>query len=309
MTGCTVLAIGWPILGLARALAVGKTEVDTRSVTISDFIWQALVIVVFGAVGGLVCRARIRHGTPDNFQSLLRKTLHIYLVFPLLLVFPSINLYVALEPSVQWNMPPWLQVHWSALSWGTVSALLAYVFGFCAVAALASGHRWKWLLICFGASVLAAIQVYAGWESRPNLPPLGGTTYSADGVILQTTPFTCVPASAANIARLLGVQTTEAELVKLFHTTRDGTFPAQVLYGFRALGINGQKAPPGAAIGDIRPPAMLFIMADTHAVVYAGMRHGRIEIWNPSTGKSLITEPELHEIWTGHALEFTRTGN
>jgi len=278
-------------------------------VTTSDFIWQIAVILAFGAGGAAVCRARLNGQSAVSFQKLLGKTRHLYLVFPLLLVFPFINVYLARDPSLQWNMPPWLQLHWAALSWGIVSALLAYVFGFCSIVGLTTGHRWRWGLVYFGVAVLAVIQVYAGWSSRPNLPPLGETRISSDGVILQTTPYTCVPAAGANIAAMLGVHTTERELVELFHTTRDGTFPAQVLRGLKELGISGRKVTAGSGLRAIHPPAMLFIFGDTHAVVYAGMTGGLAEIWNPSVGKALVPEWRLAQMWEGHALEFERAPN
>jgi hypothetical protein len=43
---------------------------------------------------------------------------------------------------------------------------------------------------------------------------------SQDGVILQSTAFTCVPAAGANIAAIVGVHKTEKELAQLCNTTR-----------------------------------------------------------------------------------------
>jgi hypothetical protein len=281
----------------------------SATVTTSDFIWQAAVILAFGAGGAVLCRARLNGQSPESFQMLLEQTRHLYLVFPVLLVVPFINLFLARDPSLQWDMPVWLQLHWAALSWGIVSSLLAYVFGFCSVAATITGHRWRWGPVYFGVAVLAVIQAYAGWSSRPDLPPLGETRISSDGVILQTTPYTCVPAAGANIAAMLGVHTTERELVELFHTTRDGTFPAQVLRGLKELGISGRKVTGGGGLNAIHPPAMLFIFSDSHAVVYAGMKGGLAEIWNPSAGKAFLPEWRLGQMWDGHALEFKRARN
>ena len=234
---------------------------------------------------------------------------HVYMAFPLLVALPVLNVCIAANLAIQWAMPGWLQVHWAALSWGIVSGILAYVFGFCSVAAFATGQGSKWAVVWFGVAVVAVIQVYAGWSSRPNLPPLAAARVSADGVILQTTPFTCVPAAGANVAAILGVHTSEKELVELFHTTRDGTFPAQVLYGLKKLGIPGRKVMAVTGIHAVKPPAMLFIRDDTHAVVYVGMKRGLVEIWNPSFGRTFMQEQRLHQNWDGHALEFARNGN
>jgi hypothetical protein len=281
----------------------------SATVTTSDFIWQTVVILAFGAGGAATCRERLRSRSAASFQLLLRKTRHLYLAFPLLLALPYSNAYLARHPSLQWDMPVWLQLHWAALSWGLLSGVLAYVFGFCSIAAWATDRRWRWGPVCFGAAVLAVIQIYAGWSSRPNLPPLGETRVSSDGVILQTSPVTCAPAAGANIAALLGVSTTETKLAELCHTTRDGTFPAQVLDGLEELGISGRKVTARGGIRAVRPPAMLFILGDTHAVVYAGMTNGVVEIWNPSFGKAFVPERQMRDFWDGHALEFTRSGH
>jgi hypothetical protein len=266
-------------------------------------------MLAFGACGAAVCRARSKGRKTVGFHPLLRKTPHLYLAFPLLLALTPINVYLAAHPSLQWDMPGWLQIHSAALSWSIISGIMAYVFGFCSIVALATGHRWRWGPVCFGAAVLAFIQVYAGWSSRPDLPPLGESRISSDGVILQTTPYTCVPAAGANIAAILGVHTTEKQLVESFHTTRDGTFPAQALRGLRELGISGRKVPAGGGIRAVHAPAMLFVLNDTHAVVYAGMTGGLVEIWNFNAGKTFLSEWRLREIWDGHALEFTRAGH
>jgi ABC-type bacteriocin/lantibiotic exporter with double-glycine peptidase domain len=102
------------------------------------------------------------------------------------------------------------------------------------------------------------------------------------------------------------IQTTEREMAELFHTTRDGTFPAQVLRGMKSLGISGRKVTATGGIRTVHPPAMLFILGDTHAVMYARMVGGMIEIWNPSFGKAFLPEWRLNQIWDGHAMEFKR---
>jgi hypothetical protein len=277
-------------------------------VTFSDYIWQAVVILAFGAAGIAVCRARLIGLEVISFRRVLSKTPHLYLALPLLLYFPFINAYVSSRPELQWDMPEWLQLHWAAISWASVSGILAYVFGFCCMSAFAKKEPRKWAPVCFGVAVLAAIQVFAGWSSRPDLPPLGETALSSDGVILQTSFSTCVAASAANIAALLGVHTTEKEMAKLCHTTRDGTFPAQALSGLEKLGITGHKVTATGGIRTVHPPAMLFVIGDTHAVVFARMTDGLVEIWNPSFGKRLEPEARLDVIWKGHALEFQRAG-
>ena len=242
-------------------------------------------------------------------QALVGGTTHLFFLLPLLLAVSYANVYVGVHPDMQWDMPVWLQLHWAALSWGTISGLLAYVFGFCSSAALAMANRGRTVAPVFGAAVLISIQCYAAWVSRPNLPPLADTRLSPDGVILQTSAYTCVPAAAANIAAILGIHTTEKELVALFHTTRDGTFPAQAIGGMKEIGIIGKKVDATNGIETVHTPAMLFISGDTHAVVYAKRVGDVLEIWNPNSGKALVPASRLGMIWHGHALEFQRAND
>ena len=160
----------------------------------------------FGICGCAVCTFRWVSGRAGSFQSLLSGAFHIYLALPALVALPIANVYAGTNPSLQWQMPAWLQLHWAGLSWGVVSGVMAYVFGFCSVAAAVTGDRWKWPVVYFGAAFLTLIQVYARWSSIPHLPPLGRPSISQDGVILQTTPFTCVPAAGANVAAILGLR-------------------------------------------------------------------------------------------------------
>jgi hypothetical protein len=137
-------------------------------------------------------------------------------------------------------MPGWLQLHWAALSWGIVSGILAYVFGFCAIVALTM------------ATVGDGGRFISAW---PSWPPFRFTRDGVPGLICHpwrnqdfkrrrhspNHPLHLRAGAGANIAAMLGVHTTERELVELFHTTRDGTFPAQVLSGLKELGISGRK--------------------------------------------------------------------
>jgi len=263
---------------------------------------------VFFVLGAGMYR-RVSAGQSDrHFPAMLRRARHLYLCIPLLWGLPWVNYYVASRPALQWDMPDWLQLHWAALSWCMVSAVLAYFFGFCSAVAWASTKWGRRLPALFSVAVLLVIQLYAAWSSRPNLPELVDWT-TPDGIVLQTSDCTCVPASGATIASILGVHTTEKQLAILFHTTHDGTFPASALYGMKQLGIDGRKVNAvGGDIHTLHPPAMLFFVNDTHAVVFAGITNDLVEIWNPSQGKTFYTENALQRVWAGHALEFSRPG-
>lgn len=106
---------------------------------------------------------------------------------------------------------------------------------------------------------------------------------------------------------MLGIRTTEAELARRFHTTKDGTLPAQVIAGLRQLGISGRKVSvPTADLTDVRAPAMLFLVSDGHAVAFAGITNGMAEILDPACGRRRMDPTSLRDVWQGHALEFWR---
>ena len=96
-------------------------------------------------------------------------------------------------------------------------------------------------------------------------------------------------------------------MARLCKTSADGTYPTQALVGLRQIGIQGRKVSNSERdIRSIKPPAILFFLDDTHAVVYVGLSNELAEIWNPSVGKTWLSTSRVHDLWTGHALEFWR---
>ena len=137
----------------------------------------------------------------------------------------------------------------SAASWLMCS-------GFCAVA-FALGDGWKWGPICFGLAVLTTIQIYAGWKSRPNLPPLDSVRVSADGVILQTSPYTCVPASGAGIAAS-SITTERARWPACATPPSRRHLPRPGPRRHGKLGLPGRKVTAINGIQAVRPPRDAF---------------------------------------------------
>lgn len=172
----------------------------------------------------------------------------------------------------------------------------------------ATKERWRWPLLLFAVSSIIAIQSYAFWKTAITRPlAFAAARITADGVVLQSSNASCLAASAANIARILGKQRTEREMARLCKTSADGTYPTQALVGLRQIGIQGRKVSNSERdIRSIKPPAILFFLDDTHAVVYVGLSNELAEIWNPSVGKTWLSTSRVHDLWTGHALEFWR---
>jgi ABC-type bacteriocin/lantibiotic exporter with double-glycine peptidase domain len=109
----------------------------------------------------------------------------------------------------------------------------------------------------------------------------------------------------------LGVEKTEREMVDLLGTTDDGTTPSQIVYGMRRLGFESRKRRvPDSDYTKLNAPAVLLVMYGTqplgHAVAYMGQKDGKAEIWNPVSGRQLMTREQLGEIWFGHAIEIAK---
>jgi len=51
---------------------------------------------------------------------------------------------------------------------------------------------------------------------------------------------------------------------------------------------------------------MLFVLGDTHAIVYARDSGGLLEIWEPSAGKAFVTDDRLRHIWTATPWNLSR---
>lgn len=107
-----------------------------------------------------------------------------------------------------------------------------------------------------------------------------------DGVCIQTSRYTCVPACTATYLRLLGVRTTEAQLARMAGTTRTGT---EYWYLARALRKMGYE-PARKDISSVRtapvPSILGVVYGDTgHVVVLLGKDDMGATIAEPLRGR------------------------
>jgi hypothetical protein len=237
---------------------------------------------------------------------ILKKTWLVSFVAFLPLGVLPVHYVLAAKPDWQWDLPDWVQLHYYTLIWGIVLSAIACVFGFAIATYLFIRHPHRWFILvagCFFLGLILLIPSMFSLEDR--LPELLAHQLSKDGVILQSTSSTCVPAAMANILSVLGKKTTEKELAELFGTTMDGTLPAQVVKGMRHLRIETRKRTVASdSIRSITAPALLFMASDTHVVAFMGMTNQLAEIWDPGLGKKWVRPELLRESWSGHTLEF-----
>jgi len=271
-------------------------------------LWlNILLIIGFIFVGLMECRRLFAKDANLDLKTVLKRAPYLYALIPLnilLLIVASLN-----RPALIWNLPLWLQYHYTALSWGGILAIFAFVFSLAAAVAIRTHHRERWKIVIAGILLIFVIQFIQWNYTRPIAPRLKDTV-AASGTVMQTSNASCAAASGASIARTFGIQKTEKQMADLFGTTVGGTSGAQVIYGMRKIGFASKKVEvPDSDPERLKSPAMIFIDnqftgPESHAVAYMGLNKDKAEIWDPLEGKRFLTKAQLAKIWHGRGIEF-----
>lgn len=138
-----------------------------------------------------------------------------------------------------------------------------------------------------------------------------------NGVVMQTTPYTCAPSSIATLARYTKKhpQLTEQEVIKLTKTNRFGTTTLAEIRAMKQLGLNPQYR-HNLTINDLiilNQPALLHVKEKrrtgkgvrfSHAVAFLGidLEKELILIANPLYGMQIKTFSEFKGYWFGEAI-------
>ena len=271
-------------------------------------LWlNILLIIGFIFVGLMECRRLFSKDPNLNVKTALSKAPYLYVLIPLsiiLLVIANLN-----RPALIWNLPLWIQYHYTALTWGGILAIFAFVFSLASAVAIRTRHRERWKIVVAATLLILVVEVIQWNYTRPIAPRLKNIVASS-GTVMQTSNASCAAASAASIARTFGIQKTEKEMAELFGTTVAGTSGAQVIYGMRKIGIASKKVEvPDSDPERLKSPAMIFIDnqftgPESHAVAYMGLNKDKAEIWDPLEGRRFFTKDQLAKIWHGRGIEF-----
>jgi predicted double-glycine peptidase len=208
-----------------------------------------------------------------------------------------------------WLLPEWLEFTLLWWSNGLGAALFGLLLG------LAWGAFKREALPNARALVLTvilcqtALLFMTAWMQRLVAAQLSDAKWSGK-MLRQTSGFSCAPASAANVAGLLGLHYSEQEMARFMSTRAAGTSPAFIIRGLRQAGIEGRKfADPAVNLDALPLPAILIVDhpaagPESHAVaaVKYDAEKKALEIWNPLTGSELMTRTELKRIWSGHGI-------
>lgn len=243
-----------------------------------------------------------------SWRTILARARHLYLALALPPALMVASLWLENRPDLQWQLPFWVQVNLVALSRIVIYGCTGYVLGIFAGVHLGRRHPQKWLALGLAIGLAAAIPVLS--KPAPIEPVhLNGPSIAADGTVLQSTSYTCVPAVLANILKHYGVTKTEAELAKALATSQDGTSSGSAALELRRLGFEVKRITRmDRALSGLTPPALLLVDSDTHVVAYFGLTNGLAEIVDPTRGRAKVKAERLAQRWTGRALEVSRGG-
>ncbi|MEM7234622.1 MAG: cysteine peptidase family C39 domain-containing protein [Planctomycetota bacterium] len=129
------------------------------------------------------------------------------------------------------------------------------------------------------------------------------------GVVLQSTGYTCVAATLANVARHHGLFLSERDAAELLLTTRLGTSRGPIRYALSQLDIAQRTyhRDEERDLSKVPVPAFLFVDhpsvgREGHAVGYFGERAGGYEIWDPLGGRSIWSAEQVNAHWHGSAI-------
>ena len=208
---------------------------------------------------------------------------------------------------ILWQVPvrldPWSLPVLYAVSVAPLVYLIA--LSVCLACRLGDGERRK--LAWAGALLITALCPVYILHGIPVYNRLTDVR-TKDGCVLQTSPFTCAPASAANALLFFGLPTTEREMAKLAGTTDLGTSPGEVIACLRMKGVQAKKSV--LTVDDLqrlRAPAILLVECSglgpmSHAVLFERWEGGVAQIIDPLSGRAHMSVATLTTQWKGHAI-------
>ena len=268
-----------------------------------------LLYLAASYVGHREYQRLVRRWPDASLTNFHRKPGWVRYVLLLLVILMGPSIYLVMHRASLWLLPEWLEV---TLAWWS-NGLGAALFG------ILSGLAWsafkrenlpnaRALVLTVNLCQVALLFMTA-WMQRPIADQLSDAKWSGK-MLLQTSGSSCAPASAANIAGVLGMSYSERDMARFMGTRAAGTSPAFVVRGLRLAGITGRKFAHSAVDLSLLPlPSILIV---DHAVVgpeshaVAAIKYHpetkTMEIWNPLTGMELMTHAQLKRIWRGHGI-------
>ena len=220
----------------------------------------------------------------------------------LITLYTIAGIHLLLNISKPWNLPAWVeksQVYWLL---GSFSGMAGWL---CTLSRQLSRKSIFWGLLGFASWVGILLNVFV-YQSYPTL----GQQIAGDGAILQTSHFSCAPASGANIAKLYNLKITERKMAQLMHTRHTGTTSSEIVEGLRSIGLVASRFETSPNVYPIPTPAILIVDhpkagKESHAIAALSYLQGgqTLIIVDPLQGTRMIKKQELAKIWHGHGIQ------
>lgn len=277
-----------------------------------------LVCVLAFAVGGMLGKSlAVRGINSDNALKNYQKPL----VWLLIAIAPGLGILIILDkldlasllPQI---FPPMFLIYLAGYFNQSVVWAGCFCLGLLIFLEL-SGKRSRQQLIQLAIAISAisfALSILLYF-----LQPVGALVKQANivnGIVMQTTPYTCAPASIATLGRYVKKypNLTEKQVVKLTETNRFGTTTLSEIKAMEKLDLNPQYHHNLTTkdLVAIARPALMHVKEKrrrgsvrfSHAVAYLAIDPVReiIFIGNPLYGMQVKTFNDLEEYWFGEVI-------
>jgi len=133
------------------------------------------------------------------------------------------------------------------------------------------------------------------------------------GVCIQTTPYTCGPASTATILNYYGIQRTEHEISHATYFTKHGTEPWYLARYIRQCGLEAHFISVPNRPADPPVPCIVGVRADSkkgkgHFITLLGKTPNTFFVGDPSLGLVELTKDDLFDIYyfVGFVIHVTK---
>lgn len=219
-----------------------------------------------------------------------------------------------------WWLPSVVVLYGEVLLYPLVQVLASFAIGFIALLEWPGRRDRVRLRNLIGPVVLLTIGVgFLAYRSQPvinNLRP----SFVVDGVVMQTTPYTCSSASIATLARVVFRDTTfsERRVAEVAGTTRAGTNTLLEIRAMRALGLDprfGRRltidslvAAGGFAVLHVNEPVLTGTIRHAVALLAVDTLARTVTLGNPLYGRQVKRFEDLDEYWYGEAVFVGRPG-
>ncbi len=129
------------------------------------------------------------------------------------------------------------------------------------------------------------------------------------GAVFQTSSYSCVPASVANLMKHHGFIAKERELAKSMKTTMVGTHMSSALYVLKDLGFHGRRM--NVEVETLKSSNATLLTVDhpatgpnSHMIFCKGYEGQRFVVIDPLKGWTFYSPGELEKIWHGETFLF-----